>query len=257
MRKLLFLEGNRVFGGIVFYGMYLLLKFYCMEAEMRNMGKLAILFAAGVYIFTLSGCTDWKKKYEGLQVENENLKGRYQVCVDSLDAAKAKSGSMEGRIQEYETTIEELEKQIADNQTAAQASGFGDKYDVDFDAEKGTLTVTLQDAILFAPGKASLKSARNADLNHIISVIQSKYQGRDIDIVGYTDSDPISKSKWVDNWQLSAERALSVLRYIVKSGIDPARLRAVACGSTHPVADNTTASGKASNRRVEIVINMK
>ena len=224
---------------------------------MRNTGKLAILLVVGVYILTLTGCTDWKKKYQGLEVENENLKGRYQICVDSLDSARAESGDMAGRIQGYETTIEELEQQIAADKSTAEASGFGDDYDVDYDAEKGTLTVTLPNAILFAPGKASLKSAKNTDLNHIIDVIQSKYQGHEVDIVGHTDADPISKSKWVDNWQLSAERALSVLRYIKSHGIDQAKLRAVACGPARPVDDNSTQSGKANNRRVEIVINMK
>ncbi|AQQ72446.1 Inner membrane lipoprotein YiaD precursor [Limihaloglobus sulfuriphilus] len=225
---------------------------------MRNTGKSVIVMLLGVFVITMfTGCTNWKKRYEGLEVEHENLKSRYQVCVGSLDSAKAETGSLAGRIQSYESTIAELEDQLAQNKSTGEASGFGDQYDVAYDAEKGTLTVTLPNAILFAPGKASLKSARNADLNHIISVLQGKYQGKDIDIVGHTDSDPISKSSWADNWQLSAERALSVLRYLKNNGIDQAKIRAVACGPARPVASNATASGKAENRRVEIVVNMK
>ena len=92
-----------------------------------------------------------------------------------------------------------------------------------------------------------------------MKVLHSKYGGNDIDVVGHTDSDPIKKSRklWKDNWALSAERALAVLRYLSDRGVRPERIRAVAAGQGHPVASNTTASGKEKNRRVEIVVHVK
>ena len=75
--------------------------------------------------------------------------------------------------------------------------------------------------------------------------------------MGHTDTDPIQKSGWKDNWQLSSERALSVARYLVSHGVPEKQVRAVARGSTQPVASNSTATGKAKNRRVEIVVHMK
>lgn len=78
-----------------------------------------------------------------------------------------------------------------------------------------------------------------------------------VDVVGHTDSDPIKKSKWKDNWQLSAERALAVLRYLNSKGISSEKIRAVAAGSSRPVASNKSSSGKAQNRRVEIVVNTR
>jgi flagellar motor protein MotB len=87
--------------------------------------------------------------------------------------------------------------------------------------------------------------------------LQSKYSGRQIDVVGHTDSDPIKKSPWKDNLQLSTERANSVIRYLTERGIPKDKLRAVGRGDSQPVAPNTTASGKAKNRRVEIVVHMR
>ncbi len=210
-----------------------------------------------VSFITLSGCTNWHKKYMALEVEHQNLQGRYQNCVGSLDANNLQKTQMASRLQQYEMTIAELQKQIEEQQSAAKASGFGEDYDVDYDAQKGTLTVTLPNAILFKPGKASLKGVKNSDLDYIASVLKSKYQGRMIDIVGNTDSDPIKKSKWKDNWQLSSERALAVLRYLTKKGIKANMVRGVACGSSRPIDTNKTAAGKARNRRVEIVVHMK
>ena len=78
-----------------------------------------------------------------------------------------------------------------------------------------------------------------------------------MDVVGHTDTDPIKKSKWKDNWELSAQRALSVLRYLVKRGITKEKIQAVGCGESQSIASNSTASGKARNRRVEIVVHMR
>ena len=222
-----------------------------------QVSKIGFAVLGMIGILTLSGCTNWEKKYKSLEVEHENLKGRYANCVGALDSSKAEKGQLASQLQQYEMTITELQKQIEEQQSAAKASGFGDKYDVDFDPAKGTLTVTLPDAILFMPGKATLKGATNADLDHIVNVLHSKYQGRQIDIIGHTDSDPIRKSKWADNWELSSERALTVLRYLNSHGVQAEFLRGVACGSSKPVSSNSSATGKTKNRRVEIVVHMK
>ncbi|MGE4285768.1 MAG: flagellar motor protein MotB [Phycisphaerae bacterium] len=220
-----------------------------------NIVKLAVI---ALTVMALSGCTDWKKKYEGLNVEHENLKGRYDNAMTALDTTAAEKAAMANRLQSSEAQIADLQSQIEElNKTPGDATGFGDNYEVAFDAEKGTITVVLPNTILFASGKATLKSTVNSDLNYIYDVIRNKYADKQIDVVGHTDSDPISKSKWADNWQLSAERALSVVRYLTGKGIATDRIRACACGESRPVADNSSASGKSKNRRVEIVVNMR
>jgi chemotaxis protein MotB len=128
---------------------------------------------------------------------------------------------------------------------------------VAFDAAAGTVTVTLPNAILFSPGKAALKKATHTELDHIADVLKSKYGGIRVSVVGHTDSDPIKKSKWADNWELSAQRSLSVLRYLIKRGIPEDLIEAAGRGAGQPVADNSSSSGKAQNRRVEVVVRMR
>lgn len=217
---------------------------------MQSISKTFVMSAVVSIIFLASGCTDWKKKYENLNVEHQNT-------VGLLEREKAEKGQMAEQVAASEQTIQELQKKIAEQkQTPAAATGFGEGYDVSFNAAAGTVTVTLSNEILFAPGKATLKKSQSKELDHIYSVIKEKYSGKPIDVVGYTDSDPIQKSKWTDNWELSAERSLAVVRYFIQKGISGDKIRAVGCGDSRPVASNSSASGKAKNRRVEIVVHV-
>ncbi|AQT68831.1 Inner membrane lipoprotein YiaD precursor [Anaerohalosphaera lusitana] len=224
----------------------------------KTFGKVAVLLILVVLVSGLTGCTDWKKKYNSLNVEHQNLQGLYEGCVTSLDAASADKARLSSQLNQSQKTIDQLQQEIEEmNVSPGEATGFGEGMDVAVDAEKGTITVTLPNAILFAPGKASLKKATSSELDHILNVLNERYAGKDVDVVGHTDSDPIRKSNWDDNWQLSAERALSVLRYLNKRDLDSENLRAVACGASRPVASNSTVAGKAKNRRVEIVVHAR
>jgi len=213
--------------------------------------KTIILLISVVSIMLVPGCTNWKKKYESLNVEHQNLKGL-------LARERAEKGRLTEQISKGRQTIEELQRRIAArNQSPAEAAGFVEGYEVAFDASAGTITVTLQNAILFGSGKATLKKATSVELDHICSVLQQQYPNKQIEVVGHTDSDPIKKSKWKDNWELSSQRALTVVRYLIKHGISEDRIRAVGRGASQSVTSNATASGRARNRRVEIVVHMR
>ncbi len=217
----------------------------------RTDKKLIWLVIALVSTGFLCGCTNWEKKYQALNIEHQNLKGL-------LERERQEKGQIADEVSEGRQTIEELQRQIAEQQKSpAEASGFGKGYDVAFDPRAGTLTVTLPNAILFDPGKAKLKRGTIVELDHIHSVLQSRYGGRLIDVVGHTDTDPIKKSKWKDNLELSAQRALSVTRYLRNKGIAKDKIRVVGRGESVPIASNSTRTGKARNRRVEIVVYMK
>ena len=207
--------------------------------------KTIIFLICLLSISLFSGCTDWKKKYENQLAVNKNLEGLlFRERTEKVKIAE-----------ESQKTIDELQRQIAElNKSPAEATGFGEGYDVRFDPSAGTITVTLPNTILFSSGQATLKKATSAELDHIQSVLQQKYRSNLVDVVGHTDTDPIKKSKWRDNWQLSAERALAVSGYLIKRGIPEDRIRAVGCGPARPVAPNSTSAGKAKNRRVEIVV---
>lgn len=212
-----------------------------------NRLKTIVLMTCLVSVTVFTGCTDWKKKYEAQLSVSKNLEGL-------LLRERTERSQM---AEQNQKTIDELQRQIAElNKSPAEATGF-EGYDVKFDPSAGTITVTLPNTILFSSGKATLKQATSRELDDIESVLRQRYPNNPIDVVGHTDTDPIKKSKWRDNWQLSSERALTVVDYLKKRGIAPQRIRAVACGPARPVASNTTASGKAKNRRVEIVVHMR
>ena len=219
---------------------------------MRAANKKTIVLLTCFVLFTLfPGCTNWEKKYQALSVEHENLKGL-------LDRERSEKGQLADQVTQGQQTIEELQRQIEQQRKSpADATGFGEGYDVAFDPAAGTITVTLPNSILFDSGQAVLKNTTSRELDHIHSVLQEKYAGKPIDVVGHTDTDPIRKSKWKDNWELSAQRSLTVARYLIQRGISEDKIRAVGCGESRPIASNANATGKAKNRRVEIVVNIR
>jgi chemotaxis protein MotB len=218
--------------------------------KMQFTKSTAALLIALISISMFSGCTDWKKKHDALNVENQNTKGL-------LEREKAENAQMADQLSKDQQLIADLQKQIVEKKRSpADATGFGEGYDVNFDAAAGTITVTLPNAILFDPGKAALRNATSKELDHIYSVLKAKYPGRHIEVAGHTDSDPIKKSPWKDNLQLSSERAMAVARYLREKGITKDKISATGYGEGKPIASNSTAAGKQKNRRVEIVVHM-
>jgi chemotaxis protein MotB len=213
--------------------------------------KAIIPVACVVGLFLVTGCTDYKKKFDNLNVEHQNLQGRYENMEKS-------NQDLSARISQDQETINNLQKQIEESKKPAGDVLGLEGLQVDVNAQAGTLTVTLENALLFDSGKATLKNATVKDLDRVISVVKQKFPGREIDVIGNTDTDPINKTKdqWKDNWDLSAQRSLAVLRYMVEHGIPDSQIRGVACGSGQPVAPNTTVANKAKNRRVEIVVHV-
>ena len=137
----------------------------------------------------------------------------------SLTSEKLKNQEFADRITKDSQTIADLQKQMeTKKQTPAQATGF-EGFDVSLNAAEGTITVTLPNSILFDSGQAGLKKTSSNELNSIYSVLRQKYAGKKIDVVGHTDTDPIQKSEWKDNWELSAQRALTVTRYLISRGL--------------------------------------
>ena len=210
--------------------------------------KSTVLLLCLAAIVLLPGCTNWKKKYMLLNAEHENIKSLFE----------SETGRLASRISQDQATIEELQRQIEElNRSPGDVTGFGSDMDVAVDAAAGTITVTLPNSILFDSGKAELKKATISELDHICSVLKERYAGRQIDVVGHTDNDPIKKSKWADNWELSAQRALTVTRYLSKGCLPEKEVRATGCGDARPVVPNSSVANKAKNRRVEIVVHMR
>ncbi|MFH0772338.1 MAG: OmpA family protein [Candidatus Omnitrophota bacterium] len=119
--------------------------------------------------------------------------------------------------------------------------------------ERG-LVVTFIAEVLFDSGKAKIRTEADEVLDKVVNVINSQVADRNIAIEGHTDNEPIKKSGWKSNWELSTARATSVLHYLEEKGTAPQRLQATGYGEYHPVDTNETKEGRQKNRRVEIII---
>jgi chemotaxis protein MotB len=117
------------------------------------------------------------------------------------------------------------------------------------------LVITFLAEVLFDSGKDKIRTEAKGKLDQVADVLQTTVRDLNVGIEGHTDNQPIKRSGWKSNWELSSARALAVLHYMEDShGIDPARLSAIGYGEYHPVDTNDTREGRQRNRRVEIVI---
>jgi outer membrane protein OmpA-like peptidoglycan-associated protein len=110
------------------------------------------------------------------------------------------------------------------------------------------LVLTLGD-VLFASGSANLNSGGDAHLGRLAAFL-TKYMDRNVQIVGYTDN--IGGEDY--NLGLSQRRADAVKFYLVNQGVDSGRVSSSGMGKGSPVADNSSATGRQQNRRVEVII---
>ena len=124
-------------------------------------------------------------------------------------------------------------------------------------SEERGLVITLASDAFFNPASARVNIEETRDiLLRLASLLNSnEVGGRKIRIEGHTDSVDVDPAgPWQDNWQLSSERARSVLRYLTDFGVSENRFQIAGFADTMPVSSNLTPEGRAYNRRVDIVI---
>lgn len=126
--------------------------------------------------------------------------------------------------------------------------------DVDVKVLKGVVYISLNDNMLYKSGSYEISPAAMDILSKIAKIIKD-YKDYDVLVEGNTDNVPISRTNIRNNWDLSALRASSVVQALQNDfGIDPSRLSAAGRGEYNPVATNSTADGRAQNRRTQIII---
>jgi chemotaxis protein MotB len=115
------------------------------------------------------------------------------------------------------------------------------------------LVIMLKDGAFFRPGDDEILPEAYGPIDEIARAIAPLHNL--ISVEGHSDAKAIHNARFGDNWELSSARGLSLLRYLTKRfGIAQDRLAVAAYADTRPLADNSSASGRAQNRRVDIVI---
>ncbi|MFH1760112.1 MAG: flagellar motor protein MotB [bacterium] len=116
------------------------------------------------------------------------------------------------------------------------------------------IAVKISDPVLFDVGNAQIKSSFTPVLNTLAEVVKEQPEA-EIRVEGHTDNTPINTPQFPSNWELSAARAMEVVKLLAfKYGVNPSRLSGVGYGEYRPVEKNSTAENKKKNRRIEVYI---
>jgi chemotaxis protein MotB len=163
-----------------------------------------------------------------------------QISKAMLSASGAKA---------EQASFTKLQRQL---NTYAKSHGFGNDVQAVID-QRGLVVHVLTDKLLFTSGSATIQAAGLPLLGEISRLLNVD-QKHPITVEGNTDNQPIQSSQFPSNWELSADRATVVLRYLAAHGVAEPRLSAAGYADLHPLASNATAAGRARNRRVDIVL---
>ncbi len=222
-------------------------------------------------------------KYEALR---STATSREAACQRDLDAARQAVANLEGQlramgidVKQLETeksrmaaTLQERERALAEYKARAQRlEVIKARYDLlrkkleeltnlglAVNIRKNRMVISLPGDVVFDTGKDTLSKEGEDILKKVAAVIRADKSlvERDYQVAGHTDSLPISRPPFQDNWGLSLMRARSVLLFVIGKGGNLPRLHWSAAGyaDTDPVASNATKDGQQKNRRCELIV---
>ncbi len=210
---------------------------------------------------------------------NKLVMAEREKALKELDSAKAKIGTVlkqkESAVEEGKKLKEQLSQAAADIEKLKQSVEMARKQESDKfqmlrqqleqELEQKQVTISqLKDRmtvvnvtaeILFSSGSAVIKPEGQKVLDLIAETL-NKHPDRMISIEGHTDNKPIAGDlAYPTNWELSSARAAAAVRYLEdKARVEPTRMQIVGHGQHNPTASNETAEGRATNRRIEIIL---
>lgn len=223
---------------------------------------LTVLMALFIVMFALSVVD--KAKFEKFK---EGLNGDLGNGVSLLDGGPGlqQAGNSTIDLQSAITALNEKEsrQQAADRERddlerarqailqSLVAKGMQDSVRFRLD-ERGLVVTVVTDDVLFDLGSATLRPRGTAVLDAIAPALQAL--PNQVTVEGHTDDLPIS-GRFASNWELSAERATSVLRYLLdRHDLQPGRLAAAGYADQRPLTPNVSPAARSANRRVEVIV---
>ena len=203
----------------------------------RLMSLLALIAAT-----TVVGCKNNQQTVDELTTENESLRKQLDDRNAALESADRERQAAIARADEADKS-----------KGAAGTAGAGDK---NFSGIEGVtanqigneLHVSIEGDVLFDSGKTALKENAKKSLDKVAAILKDKYAGKYIRVAGFTDTDPIKKSGFKDNYYLGFDRAYSVREYMIKKGLEGNVISLSSFGPDVPLKT------KAQSRRVEVIV---
>ena len=232
----------------------------------RALGLVTLTLGFGL----LAACSPSRKE---LQADLDETRAKLEGSEQQRVTLEQKIGQLEQELAEHQEMIARLEADKAatlqeldalrDEQRRRQEELrtfkelFGrlraliDAGKIQVSFRKGRMIVELPSAVLFDSGKTELKPDGKAALDELVEALGSVAH-RDLMIAGHTDNVPINTKRYKSNWELSTQRAVVVVSYMIEKEFPADHLAAAGYGEMDPIADNATDEGKAKNRRIEI-----
>jgi chemotaxis protein MotB len=207
---------------------------------MRQVMNAAFSATVCLGLLLLLGCNDPKKQIAQLEEEKAALGDQLMEAAQDRDAAQAKAAELEQKNANLEASLAQA-KQAPPAQPPAPAPML-------------EYVGAISAVDLGRANKPELSAKAKAQLNILAGTISAEHVDKHVYVMGHTDSDPIKRTKWKDNLELSSQRAMAVVRYLVSRGISQAQLLASGAGQTLPLVANNNKANKAKNRRVEIYV---
>ncbi len=221
----------------------------------------------------LNSCLEEKAtadaRLKTLEDQNAFLKANNQELINNMGnlttlttkGAENLEKSLES-LQEKDLTIRKLQDAITRRdsvnlalvQSLKGVLGDLDDSDIEISVEKGVVFVSISDKLLFRSGSYNVTNAAKQVLGKVAQVVNNK-PDFEFMVEGHTDNVPYRSGVLLDNWDLSAKRATSVVRILQSDfGVDPARMTAAGRSFYVPLSNNDTADNRARNRRTRIVV---
>jgi chemotaxis protein MotB len=181
------------------------------------------------------------QRLEALEAEKADLLALRNELSLQVQAKEEEIAKLQGTYQELE---QKMQEEIKKGEIRLSQSG-------------GRIKVDLVDKILFPQGDSDLSDGGGGVLSRVGEIL-AKVKDKKIQVSGHTDDVPISdklKDKYPTNWDLAAARAINVVRYLEEKAKVPGNNLVVAAyGPWEPISSNKNPSGRARNRRIEIVL---
>lgn len=182
-----------------------------------------------------------EQRLERIEAEKADLAALKNELSRNVQAKQEELDKLKGT---YDELQEKMKAEIAKGEIRLSQAG-------------GRLKVDMVDKVLFDSGEAVISKRGSEVLSRVGSVL-ARVQDKQVQVSGHTDDAPISArltDKFPTNWELSTTRATNVVRFLQeKAGVPAQRLVAAGYGPYHPIASNATPTGRARNRRIEILL---
>lgn len=189
------------------------------------------------------------RQIENLTTLSQSASGNIKDIVAQLSEKDKYINGIRGAMDRKDS----INLALAVHLKSALADGIQDE-DIIIDVEKTVVYITISDKLLFTSGSSNISSKAKNLLAKVATVIKEKPE-MEVMVEGYTDNVPISTARTKDNWDLSTQRANSVIRVLQNDyKIDPKRLIAAGRSEYLPLATNDTPDGRSRNRRTRFVI---